>query len=378
MWRLTAAVLLVVLAVGLLVVGYGGWRELRATDDRVARLTEELEAMHQTQRELLAKQDESQVLEITGRAYLGDPADPAVGATILICRLPETDERSGLVKVRTLTTDALGHFDSGPLPPGDYYAVAKLLHPPEIEPSNTYYTQSRPYYLYPGAARGDPAELDVKLHYGIVEFEASRSLPFLVSRESKAGEDATLAARNPNRQGERAAIVLEANLQPAALRTIPWAPTRAEPPQWPIIGALHERTSWKGASADFPFRVIVPAGSYRTSVQIFSVAASNNRETGRGGALDEKTSILANAHTNAERRAEGETLGEIEIVEGQTTRVGFDVPEDYEGQLRQLMSDDPAWHSPFTYRPGGERQWKGNDFIRKQPLKLTIAPAPDL
>ena len=104
-----------------------------------------------------------------------------------ICRLPDKAE-DGILTIRSLKSDAQGAFQSGPLPPGDYYVLAKLLHDPAIKPDRPYYVQSQPQYLYPGVPRPVPIELDLQLHYGTLVLEGLRSVPLLMRREASRSD----------------------------------------------------------------------------------------------------------------------------------------------------------------------------------------------
>lgn len=123
---------------------------------------------------MLDQQVAKQSPEIRGRAYLGDPSQPAADLEIQIWHT------SDMRIFRRVCTDAEGRFRSNALPPGDYFVVAPLvgehnfLHTTTIQgaiaTTYAYLVQSEPLYLY---ADDEAAEvsLNVKLKYGQVRVE---------------------------------------------------------------------------------------------------------------------------------------------------------------------------------------------------------------
>jgi hypothetical protein len=355
--------LLVVVVAGLAAATYGGWRMQRSMDDRLAQLTEQLDALNRTQRELLKREEPAPVLEITGRAYLGDPAKPAAGATLKVCRLSDKAE---ILAIRALRADAGGAFRSGALPPGDYYVLANLLHETDVMPDRTYYIQSQPQYLYPGV-KLSPLELDVELHHGRLMLEASESVPLITAKAGSEASDPSADGR-----GRRAAVRLHLQLQAQRLHWIPWTPTRTEPDRWPIIGVQRSTSmDWGASPEDYREERVLAAGTYRLEAhirpeEIDQYLSRSKREMSEA---ELKAWVLATTSRGVERlRSEDYRGQEIEIREGQTTRVRLEIPVDYAARVQTMLDTDPFWWWSAEAHPKG----KANQDAQAVPLKLTV------
>ena len=133
----------------------------------IQEVAQRLDSMSSSQQKLLEQAQAGQVLEIKGRAYLGDPAKPAVGAEIQLLRLP------GMEIIRRLQTRDDGTFTSEALPPGDYALLAELVDETNWRP---FVLQSKPIYLYPGV-QSSAIDLDLRFRAGQVSLDLSRALP---------------------------------------------------------------------------------------------------------------------------------------------------------------------------------------------------------
>lgn len=368
MWRTLGIGLLVVVFAGLAIATYGGWRMQRSMDDRLAQLTEQLDALNRTQRELLDREKPSATLEIDGRAYLGEPSKPAAGATVQICRFPEKTEE-GVLAVRSLTTDAQGVFRSRPLPPGDYYVLAKLMHPADLAVSRPHYVQSRPLYLYAGLARPETVELDVQFHYGTLVLEASRSLPFLVRTQAKDV---------PANQADRymAAPILNLRLTSFDL-AIPWTPARAEPAYWPIVGVrragIPSDRAWDAFTEGFTEQRMLAAGRYRLFALIMPKHVDRFARTPVPRDDKELAEIVLEGRVDDRVFSgsrgvpglDGATEKEFEIQDGKVTRVRVEIPEDYQAKIQSMIDADPQWYSMDSDKPRSQ-------YISPLPLELTV------
>ena len=113
MLRTASTLLFVLIGLGLVALGIGGWRMQATFADRMDQLTQQLSNMNATQKTLLDSQQARQQLEIEGVAYVGDESRPAAGAEVQIGRFPDK------TIVRRLRVGSDGRFRSGHLPAGD-------------------------------------------------------------------------------------------------------------------------------------------------------------------------------------------------------------------------------------------------------------------
>ncbi len=65
-----------------------------------------------------------------------------------------------------------------------------------------------------------------------------------------------------------------------------------------------------------------------------------------------------------------ETVSEIEITPGATTRVRLEIPEDYEARLCEMIVNDRTW--AFPDQSGIPEPRKYRDVAEPKPLELTV------
>lgn len=340
MLRTAAIVLAVLLIVGLLAIGYGGWHLQRSLDDRMKQLASQLDALNQTQQKLLDQQVTPATPSITGRVYLADPTQPAVGATVQICRVSSEvqvlntgPQRKQPDVVRNLRADSEGRFHSGPLGDGDYYVFAPLLPlDSTIGTLKGYYTQTEPIYLY-GGRTPPPIELDVRLKSGKLRIELSQPLASQVDLPEPERD-------SPKPENNFLAVGMQLTAQRLGNHVLPWSPVEAQPPAWPISGSRGGSTTRQLAlPRNLPLSFDLPVGEYRISAL---VAAGQPRNTPYSELTDRNLAdtILAHSGSRTSRGGEDSVAGvALQVQEGQETVVVVQVPPGYEDELRNASDE---------------------------------------
>lgn len=319
----------------------------------IQEVAQRLESISNSQ-EKLEQAQAGQVLEIKGRAYLGDPAKPAVGAEIQLLRLPDMEV------YRRLQTGDDGTFTSEALPPGDYALLAELVDETNWRP---FVLQSKPIYLYPGV-QSSAIDLDLRFRAGQVSLDLSRALP------------------NGNKVGDyQLSCSFKLNISYRSFRfNLPLTPTQGNSlsVKWPIVGL---RAIGSGESASFytqhvaSFYTELSPKTERSLVRLDTYAKyPPNGDSRPGGTemmlrtpgmepnphkvwwsagryqvsmflklVDSDGKSLAEVFSGSNgfsREDEVTESPEFDVPEGHRVNLRINVPEELGPRLRELLEDD--------------------------------------
>ncbi len=379
MWRTGAMVCLAACVLGLAGLTIHSVRLNVSLETRLSQMAQKLDELSRHERDAAPRPD-SAVMEVTGCAYLGDREQPASGAELRICRLSETADQGTLV-VRKLSTDGQGCFRSGPLPPGDYYVLGRLISPPDTKPFQELYVQSEPVYLYPGASPPPSVELDLRMEYGELALESSASIPLVIeAADSQGAEQDPAAVRPQGWRGDELTLLLQVAMLPRELADLPWLPTRPVPTTSPIRGALREvDRTWVESPENVSTSYLLAVGTYRLGAQAVPRPLPLERNFPRRQIGNETTKERNSKHLQRAASAfdpksvsaiPSEFFLDIEVRAGETARVRIEIPVDYESRLREMITSNRIWWASegSFFSEGREKP----ELSKPHPLKLTL------